>query len=397
MRQIASLLLITLAAIGCSEPKSTKPDAPSSSTSTGKGPARGSAEEREQTTLFKVEVVDAQNAYAFGTNDLGSFGSVVLKTADGGATWKCVLRATATELVAVDFLDAQNGVAVSDGGSIYTTTDGGATWAGTSDPDVLTLRHGILDPKTIGSAPYATVDGIVFRGAQTGWAFGSRDESQPAKQGRISTVTRPTILRTSDGGATWSETKLAPSIPAVTLKRGFFVDPQHGWAVGGDIDEDVTGAVLRTTDGGATWTVVTPNSKQIPNDIFFVDANRGWLVGATEDDAGEPGPSEVLTTTDGGATWQSQAKVPTSLRGIQFADAQNGWAVGAAGKIYRTTDGGATWVEQTTHDWSGGQVIELADPIFKGEGLPTFGGFTLVAPGHGFAASDVGVYEYKAK
>lgn len=398
MRQIALLLLLTLAAVGCGEPQSTKPAAPKPGATTGKGPARGSAEERESTTLFKVEVVDAQTAYAWGTNDRGFFGSLVIKTSDGGARWTCVLRTTQTELVAVDFLDAQNGVAVSDGGSIYTTSDGGATWAGTSDPGVLTQRHAVMDPKNTGAQPYATVDGIAFRGALNGWAFGSRDENVPnAKPGQINAITRPLVLRTSDGGATWSEAKLGASLPAITLKRGYFVDPRHGWAVGGDIDEDVTGAVMRTADGGATWTAVTPSSKQIPNDIFFVDANRGWLVGATEDDAGEPGPSEVLTTADGGTTWQSLAKAPTSLRGVQFADAQTGWAVGAAGKVYRTTDGGATWVEQTAHDWSGGQVIELTDPIFSGGIPPTFSGFALVAPGHGFAASDLGVYEYRAK
>jgi hypothetical protein len=33
---------------------------------------------------------------------------------------------------------------------------------------------------------------------------------------------------------------------------------------------------------------------------------------------------------------------------VQFADASNGWAVGAGGRIIRSTDGGATWVLQNS-------------------------------------------------
>jgi photosystem II stability/assembly factor-like uncharacterized protein len=398
MRYTALILLLAIAAAGCGEPSPKTPDPKSAEpprTDASKGPAAGSAEERETTTLYQIEVVDAQTAFAWGTNDRGFFGSVVLKTSDGGARWTCVLR-TSAELVAVKFLDPQNGVAISDGGSLYTTADGGATWAGTSDPAVWTSRYAVLDPKS--PQDYASVDGIFFRDAQTGWAFGSRDENaSDAKSNRPRTVTRPIVALTSDGGATWKEVKIGGSPPEVGLRRGYFVDARNGWATGGDIDDDVIGLVMRTTDGGATWSAITPNAKQVPNDVFFLDANRGWLVGATEDEAGEPGPSEVLTTADGGATWQVQAKVPTSLRSIRFVDAQNGWAVGSAGKVYRTADGGATWTEQTTHEWAGGQVVNLTDPIFAGGASPTFYGFALVAPGRGFAATDLGVYEYRAK
>ena len=70
---------------------------------------------------------------------------------------------------------------------------------------------------------------------------------------------------------------------------------------------------------------------------------------------------------------------------------------GCNGKIFATTDGGVTWTEQATQDWSGGQVLDIVDPTVAGADQPTFARFVLVAPGHGFAAADLGVYEYRAK
>lgn len=374
--------------------------------------APGSAEERDNTTLFTVAVVDAQTAFAFGTNDQDFTGSVIIRTSDGGATWKCVLRTGMTEIVALDFVDAQNGAALSDGGVLYTTADGGQTWEGDNDSNlfkqVYTLPSAAPEPGVMprngAQGPnlpeFIELYGISFRGEKDGWAFGSREETtQGSKPGTFATRTRPVVLRTSDGGETWSLVSLPASLPAFGLSRSAFVDQTTGWVVAGNIDEDDSGAILKTTDGGATWAVLPAGpAKQVPEDVYFLDATTGWAVGATEDASGEPGPSHILATKDGGATWQIQTKVAASLRSICFADTQNGWAVGSNGRTYRTTDGGTTWAEQTVHDWSTGQVLDTTDPIgTSGQPQPTYNAFVLVAPGHGFAASDLGIHEYRAR
>jgi hypothetical protein len=43
-------------------------------------------------------------------------------------------------------------------------------------------------------------------------------------------------------------------------------------------------------------------------------------------------------------------------------------------------------------------LIDLTDPVNpNAASQPTFTAFTLVAPGHGWASSDLGIYEYKGK
>ena len=59
-----------------------------------------------------------------------------------------------------------------------------------------------------------------------------------------------------------------------------------------------------------------------------------------------------MISRDGGATWTADAwpSVPNGLgiEGVQplsFVSADDGWALGLVGRLYRTTDGGATWEE----------------------------------------------------
>jgi photosystem II stability/assembly factor-like uncharacterized protein len=97
------------------------------------------------------------------------------------------------------------------------------------------------------------------------------------------------------------------------------------------------GHVLASTDGGATWTQRPAPTRANLTAVYFVDAQHGWAVGHDE---------VILRTTDGGATWSRTHFEPQKqqpLMDVWFADATTGFAVGAFSTVYRTTDGGATW------------------------------------------------------
>ena len=74
------------------------------------------------------------------------------------------------------------------------------------------------------------------------------------------------VCRTTDGGVTWQGVSNIPSRHPRCSFRGF----------GGGLGRAAKD-ILHTTDGGATWSIQhTPASR---DDIYFIDANKGWAVG----------------------------------------------------------------------------------------------------------------------
>ena len=73
------------------------------------------------------------------------------------------------------------------------------------------------------------------------------------------------------------------------------------------------------------------------NDIYFVDADHGWVVGRL---------GTAILTDDGGDTWTPVTIDDLDMRGVYFSNTQNGWAVGREGKLYSSEDGGHTWERQ---------------------------------------------------
>jgi predicted CXXCH cytochrome family protein len=134
------------------------------------------------------------------------------------------------------------------------------------------------------------------------------------------------------------------------LKDASFVDNLHGWVVGQN------GAVLRTSDGGVTWTYLDPRvsaaqySQRDINGVTFADTSRGWIAGAG---------GLIKRTADGGATWTTQTvPVAVDLNGISSWNASAAIAVGKNYSIAYTTDAGATWRLPATNPLSGSGALQ---------------------------------------
>jgi photosystem II stability/assembly factor-like uncharacterized protein len=221
-------------------------------------------------------------------------GEGIFLTFDGGQSWQMasVVRRHAAHLNALFFLDANEGWAAGPAGVLH-TTDAGLNWREV-DGDNSGARH-------------VNARVLLFTHAGDGWIAGQNG----------------TLLRTRDGGETWSAVSFPP--PATGDARpylfgGTWTDASHGWFVGDH------GTVLRTGDGGDTWTLVDAGTRDaFLTGIAFAGAD-GWIAGFLPDGAAR---SVVYRTKDGGTTWALERTVEgEELRALQVLDADTAWAVG---------------------------------------------------------------------
>ncbi len=165
-----------------------------------------------------------------------------------------------------------------------------------------------------------------------------------------------TIIKTTDGGATWWVSHYSGGINS-DLYCIFFASPDTGWAAGNG------GKILKTTSNGRSWTARTIMDSLTINGLFFHNTQSGWAVGTKVQLGVQKGV--ILKTTDGGASWTIDENTDAnSLNTITFADSKVGWAMGSRYKkpediILRTEDGGVTWAPLFT-----GKTTEIYSACF---------------------------------
>lgn len=170
--------------------------------------------------------------------------------------------------------------------------------------------------------------------------------------------TRGTLLWTSDGGDSWREIT-PPGMGDVAYRDVFFLDANLGWvatsAGSAGVQESIPIQVLRTQDGGGTWSsnelVATLKLGAVtgPRNLEFVDPLHGWL-SVDQTLTMNSSAADLYRTSDGGVTWE-RSTLPFG-GDTHFITPAIGWALGscctgAPNRLYRTVDGGLTWQEQT--------------------------------------------------
>lgn len=198
----------------------------------------------------------------------------------------------------------------------------------------------------------AKQDDIFFLDASTGFAA-----SGPKSQ----------ILKTTDGGVTWS-----PSFTHVGtyFRAVLFLDPQHGFAgnLGAGLAPSIDDATLiyETKDGGGTWDPVTSitgaEAKGLCN-FTAIDSTHVVGVGRAN------GPANMLVSSDAGASWDSTdlSSYFSMVIDAHFSSVTEGVIAGMDKStqhctIMRTTDGGATFDAVFTSKTQGSLCWKLHFP-----------------------------------
>ncbi|MBX3282994.1 MAG: hypothetical protein KF756_11005 [Acidobacteria bacterium] len=205
----------------------------------------------------------------------------ILRTDDGGQTWKVSNFPTANIISGMTIVNRSELWAVAYTAKVFHTTDGGENW------DVKQLSVSVPDesyPRSV------AID-------QTGrvWVGSLRSRS---------------ILDVSnDGGQTWSERELPVAGEIIQLSAIQFAPDGTGRAAFTLIskgDAPTRLVILDSEDNGETWKM--PLDAKLPfrpSEISFVNAAEGYLIGA----------SAIAFTSDAGVTWQTIFSINTGSKG----------------------------------------------------------------------------------
>jgi len=141
------------------------------------------------------------------------------------------------------------------------------------------------------------------------------------------------ILKTTDGGATWSE--LTAVIPEYIWGVSFG-DEDTGYVAG------QAGSIYKTEDGGVSWTQVYFNSGDAFNKVAFKNVNNGVATGYPNS----------LYTSDGGATWGTVVGNDNNYWSLDYAGGNTYYGVEAfTGEIGRSVNNGESWSEAENTTW----------------------------------------------
>jgi photosystem II stability/assembly factor-like uncharacterized protein len=275
----------------------------------------------------------------FAVADAASAATPNVLYTSNGASW----AATATDPFATDehavavecfpvgrddirVIVARGSTDADDPAEIAYSDDNGATWTavnvGAVDGQFAPTRHSLaaLDSKN------------VYLGADDGY-----------------------IYKSEDGGLTWTAVE-SGAIHTAEWNAIHVVDEDVVWAGG------AANVIVRSVDGGDSWSELTGPSAQSAAAvvaIFAFDRNRAW-VGYNDGD--------LYYTVDGGVTWSARSFSGSGtgqVRDITFLDDAFGVLVhnnaSPVGTAFVTKDGGFTWESVTTPTNAGVNVAAICD------------------------------------
>ncbi len=296
----------------------------------------------------KLNMIDLTTGWGWAQRQDGT--SILVRTEDGGHTWKNVTPSNLPQIMQDDFLNGQTAwVETYDSNTsafgLGMTTDGGATWK-----------------QVAASVPFFDAQ-LHFIDEKNGWAI---EGQVGAGQALYS------IYTSGDGGVTWTKLTLHdPENPDIYSDQihlcnicgdSFYYDPQRIIIVYGDMANDPAGLVrlALSTDVGKTWKKIsTPFPSQNfaatglvdPGFPHFFDGNTALLpvnIVTNNADGSTSRMLAVYETLDGGQSWKTGTTVvesPSRAANVVFVSSSDGFsACGSA--LCVTHDGGLQWTRQ---------------------------------------------------
>ena len=230
----------------------------------------------------------------------------LFSTSDGGQTWNPIINLPSNAPARICGISVVNrSVIYASGTNIPTdaprmmkSTDGGQTWTAWEMRPWASI---LIDTRFIDD--------------NRGWVVGGKaDDPAPQDRNEI----KPVVLFTEDGGRTWSNRLAGQEADFPFGEWGWkiqFLNDRVGFV---SLENFTDAAILKTSDGGLTWTrmkINDPQGNANLEGIGFIDELHGW-VGGWGDAEFQSGFSSA--TDDGGTNWRSANAVGKFLNRFRF-------------------------------------------------------------------------------
>ncbi len=245
----------------------------------------------------------------------------VLRTVDGGKTWKGVIIPNAPQLESIIFLNDSVGYCsgtqqrYSNLGGIYRSSDGGATWT--------EITPIVNDPST-GGRRRPSLWGCHFYDELNGLVIGGGCGDSPEY-----------FFRTFDGGKNWHT--FIGSLPESGLSHVKMLDPN------GICYASSSGMIWKSTDGGFTWKTYSATGPKYWQENLKL-FNNSFCVATSGTDCLGAGDvvGDIRFSPDLGQSWR---RYPTGapMFGTFLLNDSVAWAAGFDRHVMRSSDKGLKW------------------------------------------------------
>lgn len=246
----------------------------------------------------------------------------------------------------------------SPSGGLWKTTDDGGSWTVLTDDNAVL---GVSDIIVIAGASTATDVVYIATGDRDGGSMHSLSGGQYRDNNSIG------VLKSTDGGTTWSTTGLSFTTSQQRSTNRLLVDPNTSTT----IYAATSAGLYKTTDGGVNWPSIWTGAEFIS--MEFKPGDATIMYGATRG-------GTIYKSDDSGASWTSVATTGGSR--VQLAVSANDptvvYAVANSSSgldgIYKSTDSGTSYSKVFDGSVSGNNILGY---YCGGTGTATQGSYDL--------------------
>lgn len=209
------------------------------------------------------------------------------------------------------FFNSSTGIAVSYAGKIYKTTDNGVSW----------------DVKYTNPTANQPFYQILFADANVGYVVGGSTSCG----GNGCIPPGGLILKTTDGGNTWTNILQAPSVEFISIAINSAGDLFA-------ISNGTKGRIYKSTNSGGNWATI--DSVYIHLQKINFSGGFGFCTGSD---------GKIIRSSDNGTTWVLTTTLTANYATDIKFNSGNGFCIADNQTVYKTTDNGSNWIQILNH------------------------------------------------